>query len=235
MISKLRRTLLPALTLVAFAAVSASAQTISLPDNDSPTFGLGKGNATTTFGQTFTTPTGFNFLQSFSFWLSDDASLGATNPGDLLFQAYVMQWDAANGHATGPVLYTSAVQSGPSAFSQRYNFAATNTALNGSAQYVAFLSASEQLSNIPGTDASAVMETSLLGTYTGGQFVYTSNGANFGLLSTDPWEFTGFPEYQTHFEATFSNAAVSVVPEPASLLLLVSGALMLFAIKRKRV
>jgi len=237
MISLLRRTLLPFVTAVALAAASASAQTISLPENDSPTFGFGKGNATTTFGQTFTTPTGFNFLQSFSFWLSDDVGLGATNPGNLLFQAYVMQWDGANGYATGPVLYTSSIQTGPTALSQRYTFAATNTAVSANTQYVAFVSASSQLSNILGTDASAVLESSLLGTYTGGQFVYTNNGGDFGALSMSPWEFTGFPEYQTHFEATFSNAAVSLVPEPSSLVLLAGGlvTVMLLTLKRKRV
>lgn len=235
MIANLRRSLVLALTTaaLAFVPISATAQTLSLPDSDLPTSGFGKG-ATPTFGQTFTAPAAY--LQSFSFWLSNDPGLTA-NPGSLLFQAYVMRWDATNGYTTGPVLYTSAVQTGPTAFSSRYNFAATNVLLNPSMQYVAFLSASSQLANIGATDANAVMETSFLGTYTGGQFVFTDNGANLATLSTTPWDFTGLPEYQSHFEATFTSAAVSVVPEPSSLMLLLSGAMavLVVAMKKKRV
>lgn len=224
-----------ALTALALATSTASAQTLSLPDNEIPTWGLGKG-ATATMGQTFFAPTGFSVLQSFSFWLSNDPGL-AINPTALTFQAFVMQWDAANGHATGPVLYTSAAQSGPTAFSQRYNFAATNTALDPSLQYVAFLSASPFLGSITPTDANAVLETSLLGTYTGGAFVFFDNGSDFSALATTPWDYTGDPSYQSHFEATFTDAAVSLVPEPSSIALLVSGlaAILIVAVKRKRV
>jgi hypothetical protein len=238
MISPLLRTIRSALTVSAFALAAttapAYAQVISLPDNELPTAGFGKG-ATTTFGQTFTAPTGFSFLQTFSFWLSNDPGL-TTNSSSLLFQAYVMEWDSFNGHAVGPVLYTSGVQSGPTANSQRYNFDVTSIGLNPIAQYVAFLSASTQLSNIVPSDATAAMETSFLGTYTGGQFVFTTNGADFSSLSTDPWKFTGMPEYQSRFEATFSDAAVSVVPEPSSLMLLALGVLtvLLVVAKRKR-
>lgn len=234
----LRRTYKAAtLAIAAFtlSASSVSAQTLSLPDNDTPTWGLGKG-ATATMGQTFFAPTGYSVLQSFSFWLSNDPGL-ALNPTALSFQAFVMQWDAANGHATGPVLYTSAAQSGPTAFSQRYNFVATNTLLDPSLQYVAFLSASPFLGNITPTDANAVLETSLLGTYTGGGFVFFDNGTDFAALSNTTWDYTGDPSYQTRFEAKFTNAAVSVVPEPSSIALLVSGlaAILVVAVKRKRV
>lgn len=226
---------------VAFAALSmsasASAQSINLSGNETPSGPFGKG-VPATFGQTFVAPTNGNFLQSFSFWLSDDPQgMQNTNASSLLFQAYVMQWDAANGHATGPALYTSAVYSGPTLFSQRYDFVTTNLNMIVGTQYVAFLSASSQLSNIAPTDASTAIETSLNGTYTDGSFVYADNGSDFNALSTDPWFFAGIPEYQTHFAAEFSANAVSIVPEPSSLVLLVTGlsALMVLAVRKKRV
>ena len=223
---------------IAAAASVAGAQSINLPDNETPTFYFGKGGASATYGQTFTAPTGGNFLQTFSFWLGDDPQgLGTTNAPSLLFQAYVMQWDAANGHATGPVLYSSSVYGGPTSLSQRYDFASPNVAVSAGTQYVAFLSASNSFGNIVPTDATALMETSLLGTYTGGAFVFTDNGSDFNSLSTNPWDFTGFgPDYQAHFAADFSANAVSVVPEPSSLVLLVAGlsTLMVLAVRKKR-
>lgn len=226
-----------AIVCIAATSMTAGAQSISLPDNETPFNGFGKG-AYETFGQTFTAPAGGNFLQTFSFWLGDDElGNGTLNAPSLLFSAYVMEWDTANNHATGPVLYSSAVYSGPSSPSQRFDFVTTNVAVNAGTQYVAFLSASASLADIATTDAYAFMETTLLGTYTGGSFFFTDNGSDFNALSTDPWQFIGAPDSQAHFAAEFSRSAVSVVPEPSSLVLLVTGlsALMVLAVRKKRV
>ena len=226
-----------ALLSLVLAPASAHAQSLNLSENETPTSPFGKGAASATYGQTFMAPAGGNFLQTFSFWLGDDANQNTTNSSSLLFQAYVMQWDAASGHATGPALFTSSVVSGPTSFAQRYDFASPNVAMTAGTQYVAFLSASESFGAITQTEATAYMETSLLGTYTGGAFVFTDNGSDFSALTTTTWDFTGFPEYQAHFFADFSTDAVSVVPEPSSLVLLVTGlsALMLLAARKKRV
>lgn len=236
----LRRAVAASVTLLALAAAPTfvSAQSINLTGNETPSGPFGKG-APATFGQTFTAPTGANFLQTFSFWLSDDPQgTGNANASSMLFQAYVMQWDAANGYATGPVLFTSTVYGGPALFSQRYDFLTTNLSVTAGTQYVAILSSSAQLSNIVGSVANAAVETSLSGTYTDGSFVYADNGSDFSALSTTPWDFTGFaPDYQAHFAADFSANAVSVVPEPSSLVLLVVGlsALTVLAVRKKRV
>ena len=233
---RVRRSISATIAAVMLAATASSAQTISLSGNDAPTAPFGK-SFTATYGQTFTAPIGFNFLQNFSFWLTNDASLGISNPSSLRFRAYVMGWDVINGRALGPVLYTSTMQSGPTALSQRYDFAATNTALSGSSQYVAFLSASGLFGTIGVAEATAGVEASLLGTYTGGQFVFTDNGDSFGKLTTDAWDFaSGLPEYQAHFAASFSRTAITAVPEPSSLVLLVAGLSATFfaGVRRKR-
>ena len=233
----MKRTLAAAVAALMIVSAVGHAQTINLPNNDSPTGPFGK-TSTATYGQTFTTPTGFSFLQTFSFWLTNDAGLGAANSSSLTFKAYVMAWDAGNGRATGPVLYSSAVQSGPTLFSQRYDFASPNTLVNGGGQYVAFLSASGLFGSIPVAEATAGVESSFNGTYAGGQFVFADNGDNFGALSSQEWLLAGgFPEYQAHFNAVFSQTAVSVVPEPSSLVLLVAGlsSLLVLAVRKKRV
>lgn len=230
------RTVAAVIAALTFAAAAANAQTINLPDNDAPSGPFGK-SSTATYGQTFVAPVGFTYLQSFSFWLSNDPGLQAVNPDALRFRAYVMEWDANNGHATGNPLFMSAVQSGPGALSQRYDFAPTNTLLNSTKQYVAFLSASGLFGSIGATEATAGVESSFAGTYTDGQFVFADNGDDFGALTTDAWLLSGgFPEYQAHFAASFTANAVAVVPEPSSMILLAAGmsAMLLVVVRRKR-
>lgn len=211
----------------------ASAQVINLTQNDSPISPFGNTN-TATYGQTFTTEGGFNTLNTFSFWLSATDSYNAEG---LLFKAYVMQWDAASGHATGPVLYSSALYAGSALASQRYDFNTGNLLLTGGAQYVAFLSASGFFASMPPDGALVSMEGTLSGSYTGGQFVYSNNGDDFSILTTQEWDLSGNAEFfQTRFYAEFSGD-VAVVPEPSTVLLMFSGlsAVLLVARKRKRV
>lgn len=230
-ITKLALSTLTALAIAVAPIASASAQTLSLTDTDSPFAPFGK-PATATYGQTFVAPTSFNTIQSFSFWLSNDAGLG-TNPGALSFKAYLMRWDAVAQHATGPVLYTSTVRGGPTIASQRYDFNTGGVALLSNTQYVAFMSVSGMFNSIGQSTATATVEGSTAGTYTGGQLVFTDNGDSFSALTTTAWDFAvGFPEFQTHFNATFSNT--SVVPEPSSLVLLASSGLVLLVAARRR-
>lgn len=222
---------------VAFSASALSAQIIDQPKNESSTGVFGKGGSST-FGQTFLAPTGFNTLQSFSFWLTNDDGLGATNSSSLLFRAYVMQWDVANGHTTGSTLYSSAVRSGPTSMSERYDFSTVSALLTPGLQYVAFLSVSGLSSSINADVATAGMETTFDGEYAGGQFVFTDTGDDLAALNSGEWDYSGgIPGYQARFHAEFTTGAVSVVPEPSTVLLMFSGlsALLFVAIKRKRV
>lgn len=214
---------------------AAMAQTISITGNETPAGGFGKPNAAT-FGQTFKAPTGFTSLQSFSFWLQNDVTAGALNASSLQFRAYIMPWDNVNGKAAGPAQYTSATRTGPTALSQRYDFTVPGLALTANTSYVALLSASGLFGSIANSQSLAVMETTFNSSYANGQFVFTDNGDDLGKLISTQWQFTGFPDYQTHFAATFTPAVVTV-PEPSSLALLVTGflALMVVAVRRKGV
>jgi hypothetical protein len=234
MSTRITRIALSTMAAIAMTVSSAAAhaQNIGLPGADFLTSEFGKPN-TATYGQTFTVQPGATALQSFSFWLSNNAEL-TTNPASLRFKGYVMAWNAVAGHATGPALYTSAVQNGPTLSSQRYDFATGGIALNANAQYVAFLSASPLFASIPPATSTAAMETTLSGTYAGGQFVYTNNGTDFGQLTTTTWDLSSnFPEYQAHFEARFAGA-VTTVPEPSSLALFAVGGLAMLVVANKR-
>lgn len=220
-------------TFYSATPATSAAQTLDLSQNELTISPFGKAS-TATYGQTFMTAGGFNTLQNFSFWLND--GFDSQNAADVRFKAYIMQWDATNGHATGPVLYSSGLQSGPSGASQRYDFITGPLLLNGGSQYVAFLSASGLFASMPAT-ATTEMEITVEGTYTGGQFVYADNGDDFDALSSTEWDFwNNTPELQTHFFAEFSGD-VSVVPEPSTVLLLAIGlsAMLVVAMKKKRV
>ncbi|MGV3709216.1 MAG: PEP-CTERM sorting domain-containing protein [Gemmatimonas sp.] len=235
MIQAFRRTVAAVIATAGAALLpaQASAQVINLAQNEQNISPFGS-PVTATYGQTFTTAGGFNTLNTFSFWLS---SIDSYNGEGLLFRAYVMQWDAVNGHATGPVLYSSALYAGTAFASQRYDFNTGNLLLTGGAQYVAFLSASGYFASMPPDGASVSMEGTLAGTYTGGQFVFHDNGDDFSKLTTEEWALSGNAEsFQTRFYAEFSGD-VAVVPEPSTYLLMFSGlsAVLLVARKRKRV
>lgn len=238
LMKRIARNIAATIAALTLATSSVGAQAISIPGDGTPFGPFGKGIDATTIGQTFITPTGLNYLQSFSFWLSDDTGIDNSNPSSLLFRGYLMQWDATNGRATGPVLFSSAVNAGPTAASQRYDFNATNTLLETGVQYVAFLSSTGLMSSIGADMAIANLEGTSTGTYADGGAVFAYNGDDFDVLSSEEWGYTGFiPGYQARFDAAFTASAVSVVPEPSTYLLMFTGlsAVLLVAMKRKRI
>ena len=89
------------------AAAQTTIETISFWDGVNQVTSFGKPN-TATYGQTFTVPASDNVLQSFSFFLRD-----LSGTGDLQFQGYVAKWYLVPEQLTGPVLFQSAVRTGP--------------------------------------------------------------------------------------------------------------------------
>jgi hypothetical protein len=55
-----------------------------------------------------------------------------------------------------------------------------------------------------------------------GAFVYTNSGASLNDLTSNAWDFTGDPELQARFSATFTRTS-TLVPEPSTVLLMSVG------------
>lgn len=191
---------------------------------------MGKPN-TATYGQTFIAPSD-NVLQSFSFFLRDIGG-GA----DLQFQGYVAAWDPALLRLSGPLLFQSAVRSGPStsAFAQ-FDFEAGGVALTPGATYVAFVSSSGLFGSIPVTTARTswgFIPTDGTDAYPGGGFVFNNSGDVFSALSTTSWSPLGATDLA--FEMEFSSVVPTVIPEPSTVLLMGTGMGLLFlGMVRKR-
>ena len=205
-----------------FTAASLRAQSIVQTSNGLPLYGFGP-EAVPTVGQTFVA-TGTN-LADFSFWLSNDG-LGTTQADALQLRGYLMAWDGSQ--AVGPVLYASDTRVGPTLLAQQYQFITSNLTLSAGAQYVAFLSVSEFIAGISPADASAAFIMSD-DAGSGGELVFAFNGDDFPSLTTTPWT-TGNGE-QLQFEATFNG---TVVPEPATVLLLGCGVFIIGAVRARR-
>lgn len=201
-----------ALTL---GASSAQAQTVTQGPNTVPLYGIGKVGVAT-IGQTFAAPTA-GMLDGFSFWLSNEIDEPASNTIDadqLQFQAYVMQWDVTNMRAIGPVLFSSAVQSGPTQLSQEYQFANVGVSVLANTQYVAFLSASGLFGSMT-TDPMAALLLSDDAS-AGGALVFLDSQDDVSVFTSTAWQDgTEASAPQAQFRATFSTT----VPEPSTVVL----------------
>lgn len=98
-----------------------------------------------------------------------------------------------------------------------YSFNTGGIQLTNGLQYVIFLSVSEYYT---GNIQARMARSGEI--YAGGNFVYYNNGGNFDALSTTTWDYLGGGRGDASVEIDFSNNA-SVVPEPASIVLLASG------------
>jgi len=204
------------LALIVAPAISSAQITIGAPGGER-VLPFGRPN-TATYGQTITAPTGATSLNNFSFWMDD--LLGVS------FNAYVYAWDEATFRATGSAIFTSAPIAGPmggTPFTQ-VTVNTGSTAVSAGAMYVLFFSTSGIIS----TDNTNVWSYSPTNAYAGGTFVYQNNGDDVAEWTGSGWDF--FTE-DLQFEANFNE---SVVPEPASMVLLGSGLAGIALIVRRR-
>lgn len=217
------------------ASAQTTIETVSFWDGLMQVQPMGKPN-TATYGQTFIAPASDNVMQSFSFFLRD---LGGG--ADLQFQGYVAAWDPTVGFSrlTGPLLFESAVRSGPTTTSTftRYDFDVGGLTLTPGVSYVAFLSASGLFDAFPVEEALSswgLVPTNGGDHYIGGGFVFNNSGNDFGLLSSSAW--SGFGTSDLAFEMVFENAVdPTVIPEPSTVLLMGTGmGILLLGLARSR-
>ncbi len=218
----MRKTLL-AIALSFVSALPAVAQIGSPLDGGGGyvgPFGPAALEATPAFAQTFMRPAvGFNYLQSFTFFLGDNSEDGSGT--QLLFQAAVFEM---NGSSLGNQLFVSSVQSGSGNFFgfDTYSFSTTNLYLNPLVTDFALVLRSVSSQN------GALNVIGAGGTdYAGGAF-FSVNDDNSLSPAIDG---TG----DAAFSAMLTSSRVAVVPEPATLALFGAGMLVVgFVGKRRR-
>ncbi len=215
----MRKTLL-AVALSVVSALPAAAQVGSPldPFNYFGTFGPVAVAGTPAFAQTFMRPAvGFNYLQSFTFFLSDNSEDGSGT--QLQFRAAVFEM---NGSSLGNQLYLSGVRSGSANFFgfDTYSFSTTNLFLDPSVSTFALvlrsMSSQNGALNVIGAGATD---------YTGGAF-FSVNNDN----SLSPVDGTA----DAAFSATLTSARMAVVPEPATVVLFGAGMLLVGFVARRR-
>jgi len=192
-------------------AVTILDTTSNTPWGSVGTWGEG-GTSSETIGQTFAVGTD-NRLDYFTFFVAD-----SLNPDYIDFAAYVMEWNG--DRATGPILFqTSALTTTNNGGNNGWEAFTIDTGglnLTQGQEYVAFFSTSQLFDGEIGWGWAAYAGES----YTDGTFVYIDNGSDFSQLTTTSW-VTNYPGGDLAFAMGFN------IPEPATLLLLGLGGLLL--------
>lgn len=225
-LSRFSRGLKAAVAATTLASASLSAQSISQAPNAGPLYGFGAGSVAT-IGQSFVA--GGPFLTGFSFWLSNEASLGTgdntPNADQLTFQAYLAEWDGTA--VVGPLLFGSGLSNGPVSPSQKFTFAMAPLAVTSGTQYIAFLVASNL--SLPDASAGVLLSDANVSDVQG---FYAFSGDLDALVNGGAAEWQDLGGLQLGFAATFSQSAT--VPEPSTGALLGGAVVLLVAAARRR-
>lgn len=163
-----------------------------------------------TYGQTFRLNSSDDtLLQSISFYVNDSWTL--QNPID--FAIYLYQWDGTR--IVGNALFESL----PLATTQASSYELFNVSTGGvqmahDTNYVVFMSASNFFDGNVGYGGVGITSN----TYLNGKFVYMNNKNDFSKLLAGPWGSNELGDLAFKLELTSAT-----VPEPSSLLLLMTG------------
>ncbi len=225
-LSRISRRLVAACAATTLAAAPLSAQSFTQAPDGGPLYGFGAGTSPT-IGQSFVASG--PFLTGFSFWLSNEASLGTGNntpsADQITFQAYLAEWDGTA--VVGPLLFSSGLYNGPGSPSQKFTFAMAPLAVTSGTSYIAFLVAS----NLSLPDASAGVLLSGADV-SGGQGFFGFSGDINELATGGAAQWQDLGGLQLGFAATFSQSAT--VPEPSTGALLAGTVVLLVAAARRR-
>lgn len=195
-----------------FAASNAFALTvINTGSADSSISYFGETD-TASYGQTFTVPVFDTQLDSFT--LSVNLAYGDATE----FAFYVMGWDGAK--ATGPVLYSSAMQSISSASMTAFTFT-PGINLSAGGTYVGFVNTSSFFD--ADSNSSAMASIASVDAYAGGKFVFLNHGNDFSQVTQQAW----YQDWQGSgrdiaFRAQFSGAGV---PDGGMTIMMLGGVL----------
>ena len=213
-------------------ASSAAAQQINLPPSGPTVFvgswGAFGGGLGGDFGQSFTAPVGVNSLDSFSFQFGG-------NGAALQFRAYIAMFNTDTS-PVGTILWQSALTNGlntPLGLRNPLNpalgtapllvqflFATGGVTVSAGMKYIAFVDASPYVA-AGGTANMGTDYTSFANDYPFGEFCYNGSiNGNFANVTGNGWTCG---KADIAFTASFSNIALSAVPEPATIWLTIAG------------
>ena len=160
-----------------------------------------------------------SLLKSFSFDIYNAGDHAGGSLGPIPYTANVYEWNSTTRTLVGPALYISPISLVPFTGGYQVVTSSLNVVLEGGLQYVAFLTPSG--ASTPNAYFAAIFnstDTMMADVYSGGGFV-DINVANPSLLTSASWNQTPGDLW---FQADLVTAAV---PEPSSVMLLVTGLL----------